>query len=103
MGHFFICLKECKHCWQYLFVFGDQFLFFNVIKWEISIHFKHPSNLHVTENYDTPQIRNHVPEIQLYLGNDKIEYRENHTCLGIILDRKLKGKSHISQIADRGK
>jgi hypothetical protein len=44
-----------------------------------------------------------VPEIELYLGNDKIEYCENPTYLGITLDRKLNGKSHISLTADRGK
>jgi hypothetical protein len=40
-----------------------------------------------------------VPEIQIYLGNDKIEYCENPTYLGITLDRKLKGKSHFSLLA----
>jgi hypothetical protein len=53
--------------------------------------------------YDFYTTAHQVPEIQLYLGNDKIEYCENPTYLGITLDKKLKGKSHISQIADRGK
>jgi hypothetical protein len=53
--------------------------------------------------YDFYTTAHQVPEIQLYLGNDKIEYCENPTYLGITLDRKLKGKSHIFQIADRGK
>jgi hypothetical protein len=45
-----------------------------------------------------------VPEIELCLGNDKIKYWcENPTYLGITLDRKLKGKSHISQTDGRGK
>jgi hypothetical protein len=26
-GTFFFVLKECKHCWQYLFTFGDPFVF----------------------------------------------------------------------------
>jgi hypothetical protein len=33
----------------------------------------------------------------------KLNIAKNPTYLGITLDRKLKGKSHISQIADRGK
>jgi hypothetical protein len=53
--------------------------------------------------YDFYTTAHQVPEIKLYLGNDKIEYCGNPTYLGITLDRKLKGKSHISQTADRGK
>jgi hypothetical protein len=46
--------------------------------------------------YDFHTTAHQVLEIELYLGNDKIEYCENPTYLGITLDRKLKGKSHIS-------
>jgi hypothetical protein len=53
--------------------------------------------------YDFYATAHQVPEIQLYLGNDKIEYCENSTYLGITLERKLKGKSYISKIADRRK
>jgi hypothetical protein len=53
--------------------------------------------------YDFYTTAHHISKIQLYLGNDKIAYCENPTYLGIILDKKLKGKSYISQTADRGK
>jgi hypothetical protein len=39
--------------------------------------------------------------MSLNLGKGNIENCENPTYLGITLDRKLKGKSHISQIADK--
>jgi hypothetical protein len=39
-----VCKGECKHCWLYLFIFGDPFCFsmWQCFKWD-KAHFKHPS------------------------------------------------------------
>jgi hypothetical protein len=41
MWHFDVVVKQCKYCWQCLFIFGEPLLSYNVIGGK-KAHFKHP-------------------------------------------------------------